>query len=703
MGQVAERWSLEAVRAARPAQLAELLAGVSTDDVGGLSMEAAEGFVVATQKVMSWAAAMQAVGVVRHVEVTLDVQEAHAAEVAAERDARGATAGAWAGAVMLPQPQLVAAASLAPLLNISPRTMRTRMERAHQLLELPTTFALAWSGVLEPWRADVVVSASTRVGRDRLGEFEARLYQRDVTGLPKPRLVERANRAAAKADREGAEAARVDGPRRRRLRVAPGEIPGLMRWTVEVPDDTSRRLYAVVEELAQEYLAADAAAAGARHEEADESPASSGDRVGAQWRSRSRRTVDAARVDALTDLALGSAQVSTVVHLVVPADTARPATLVTRPAKEAVAEAAAAGSPLPTGSLAPGSRSGRSAPGGQAPPTGEVAMAPPGEVAMAPPGEVAMAPPGEVAMAPPDGVRQGSVESESPSAVPPDVVPSGEHGRPDRVLVDLMLGRITPATLAAGALERELGLALMSHLEVAGNPFTTHRRPVSRCPAGAVAVDRYDGMALSATDAAQRAFGSCGSSAVDAAQGPLGRSGWSAVDAAKEQPGHGGSPATDTGFVPDETAERVWFVDGLVEAPGTSGLLPAHIVAILADPDTAIRVTGGPVGSADGVPARRRTYRPGKALAEKVRARDVHCRFPGCSVPAVRCHLDHVIAYPEGETVEENLHALCPAHHGFKHHAGWALTMTSDGTCAWTAPTGRCHVTEPGGRRQIAA
>ncbi|MGL5930606.1 MAG: hypothetical protein ACRCY8_16875, partial [Dermatophilaceae bacterium] len=121
-------WLLEAVRAAHPSQLAGLLAEMSPDDVGGLSMEATEGFVVATQKVASWAAAMQAVGVDRHVELTLDAQEAYAAEVAAERDPGGTRAGTWAGTVMLPQPQMVAAASLAPLLNVSPRTMRTRME-----------------------------------------------------------------------------------------------------------------------------------------------------------------------------------------------------------------------------------------------------------------------------------------------------------------------------------------------------------------------------------------------------------------------------------------------------------------------------------------------------------------------------------------------------------------------------------------------
>ena len=65
-------------------------------------------------------------------------------------------------------------------------------------------------------------------------------------------------------------------------------------------------------------------------------------------------------------------------------------------------------------------------------------------------------------------------------------------------------------------------------------------------------------------------------------------------------------------------------------------------------PTPAIRITTGQPGTADGDTQRRRTYRPGKALAERVRARDRHCRFPGCSVPASRCHLDHVVPVPAG-------------------------------------------------------
>jgi len=55
----------------------------------------------------------------------------------------------------------------------------------------------------------------------------------------------------------------------------------------------------------------------------------------------------------------------------------------------------------------------------------------------------------------------------------------------------------------------------------------------------------------------------------------------------------------------------------------------------------------------------------------------------------VRCQLDHVTPFPNGPTTVENLACLCTTHHGFKHHAGWRLTMTPDGTCTWTSPPQR--------------
>lgn len=93
------------------------------------------------------------------------------------------------------------------------------------------------------------------------------------------------------------------------------------------------------------------------------------------------------------------------------------------------------------------------------------------------------------------------------------------------------------------------------------------------------------------------------------------------------------------------------------------------------------------------------TYRPTAPVDRHVRARDRHCTFPGCTIPAARCDLDHIAPYnhqrPEngGATVPENLHALCRRHHRIKTAGLWTVERASDGETVWNAPTGRRYVT----------
>ncbi|MEO6714786.1 MAG: DUF222 domain-containing protein [Mycobacteriales bacterium] len=85
----------------------------------------------------------------------------------------------------------------------------------------------------------------------------------------------------------------------------------------------------------------------------------------------------------------------------------------------------------------------------------------------------------------------------------------------------------------------------------------------------------------------------------------------------------------------------------------------------------------------------RTTYRPPAALARYIRARDVTCRFPGCSRRAQLCDLDHADAWDcEGTTCSPNLGALCRHHHRAKTHAGWTLESRPDGSARWTSPRG---------------
>ncbi|QKE83081.1 HNH endonuclease signature motif containing protein [Arthrobacter sp. NEB 688] len=88
-------------------------------------------------------------------------------------------------------------------------------------------------------------------------------------------------------------------------------------------------------------------------------------------------------------------------------------------------------------------------------------------------------------------------------------------------------------------------------------------------------------------------------------------------------------------------------------------------------------------------------YRPGAALAGLVRARDRHCRFPGCSVAARWCDLDHVVPWPAGPTSAANLVCLCRRHHRTKQRPGWRTLLAPDGTYTVTDPTGRVRSTDP--------
>ena len=88
-------------------------------------------------------------------------------------------------------------------------------------------------------------------------------------------------------------------------------------------------------------------------------------------------------------------------------------------------------------------------------------------------------------------------------------------------------------------------------------------------------------------------------------------------------------------------------------------------------------------------------YRPTETMAAVVRARDGRCRFPGCSVAARFCDLDHVRPWPAGPTAADNLACLCRRHHRIKQRPGWRVRMMPGAVLEWTDPTGRVRTTTP--------
>lgn len=89
-------------------------------------------------------------------------------------------------------------------------------------------------------------------------------------------------------------------------------------------------------------------------------------------------------------------------------------------------------------------------------------------------------------------------------------------------------------------------------------------------------------------------------------------------------------------------------------------------------------------------------YRPSEALAKYVRARDGHCRMPGCRVPADQCQIDHILPWGEGGlTVAWNLQCLCQHHHNAKTDERFGAEMNSLGEVTWIGPMKQPMVTAP--------
>jgi hypothetical protein len=127
-------------------------------------------------------------------------------------------------------------------------------------------------------------------------------------------------------------------------------------------------------------------------------------------------------------------------------------------------------------------------------------------------------------------------------------------------------------------------------------------------------------------------------------------------------------------------------------------------------PDVARTLAGARTGwtrlflNPHGLVTETDTYTPTEPMRRYLRARDQHCRFPGCRRPVHRCEIDHNLDYALGGRTEiGNLAHFCRAHHVLKHpdipdaHR-WTARQLPDQTITWTSPTGRDY-TDPAPRR----
>ena len=125
------------------------------------------------------------------------------------------------------------------------------------------------------------------------------------------------------------------------------------------------------------------------------------------------------------------------------------------------------------------------------------------------------------------------------------------------------------------------------------------------------------------------------------------------------------------------------------------GPLDAHTARTLAETTTLPwdRVITHPI---TGTVLHTDTYHRTTAIDRHLRARDRHCRWPGCTTPATRCEIDHTHDHAlGGPTTVTNLAHLCQRHHTQKQFTRWNVKQLPGGILEWTSPTGRTYTDEP--------
>ena len=164
--------------------------------------------------------------------------------------------------------------------------------------------------------------------------------------------------------------------------------------------------------------------------------------------------------------------------------------------------------------------------------------------------------------------------------------------------------------------------------------------------------------------------------------------------APKDHPGTPPEPAQALGPPPQAPGGAAGGADAEIDGRRVDEASTVPRVAAAADIDGE-RVDGAVTLRRIAAGFGAGAYRPSASMAKRVKARDRRCRFPGCTVAAVFCDLDHVRPWPNGPTTDTNLICLCRRHHRVKQRPGWSAALAADGTVTWTDPTGRVRTTAP--------
>lgn len=122
------------------------------------------------------------------------------------------------------------------------------------------------------------------------------------------------------------------------------------------------------------------------------------------------------------------------------------------------------------------------------------------------------------------------------------------------------------------------------------------------------------------------------------------------------------------------------------------GPIDAHTArGIAAAASSWTTATLGPDGAVEQVGG----YQVRAADKRFLQVQDIHCRAPGCRMPAHQSEIDHTIPWLEGGPTEVwNLGHLCKRHHDMKHHTGWMVSQ-EHGVFEWVSPAGLEYVEPP--------
>ncbi|MFN8127041.1 MAG: DUF222 domain-containing protein [Candidatus Nanopelagicales bacterium] len=149
-----------------------------------------------------------------------------------------------------------------------------------------------------------------------------------------------------------------------------------------------------------------------------------------------------------------------------------------------------------------------------------------------------------------------------------------------------------------------------------------------------------------------------------------------------------------------DLATLLGLAEDVAHVPGV-GPIPAEAARELAaDRRWRLWVTRSAGSATDVIATSPDTYRPSAAVARLVRARDPHCRMPGCRRTVT--DLDHIVPFPRGKTVPENLAGLCRRHHRMKTHTRWRQDPSpseagdpGDTSWTWHSPAGITYHDHP--------